>query len=232
MEVILLERIAKLGNMGDTVSVKTGFARNYLLPQGKALRSNKANLAKFEAQRSDLEAKNLVQKTDAEGQAITLDGMTFVAIRQSSDSGQLYGSVTTRDIAALLKAAGVEVRKTQVHLPAPIKTLGLSDVIVALHPEVDSTIIINVARSEEEAEMQARGEDVTQRDDFDDEDEDGIEVEDVFEDAELAAEAESELSEEADDDAAEEVAVVAEEEATPEADEEAGEAEETAENND
>ncbi len=195
MEVILLERVAKLGNLGETVSVKDGYARNYLLPQGKALRSNKANLAKFESERSELESRNLAQKSDAEGQAILLDGKSYIAIRQASDAGQLYGSVSTRDIAALLKESGIEVTRSQVHLNAPIKTLGLSEVTVALHPEVGSTIIVNVARSDDEAELQARGEDVTQRDDDLDDDE-GLDAEEVFEDAELAAEAEAELAEE------------------------------------
>jgi large subunit ribosomal protein L9 len=200
MEVILLERVARLGNLGETVTVKDGYARNYLLPQGKALRSNKANLAKFEADRSELEARNLAQKSDAEGQAILLDGKSFITIRQASDAGQLYGSVSTRDIAALLKETGVEVTRTQVHLSAPIKALGLCEVTIALHPEVGSTIIVNVARSEDEAELQARGEDVTQRDDDLDDDE-GLDAEEVFEDADLAAEAEAELAE---DDAADE----------------------------
>lgn len=207
MEVILLERVARLGNLGETVTVKDGYARNYLLPQGKALRSNKANLAKFEADRSELEARNLSQKSDAEGQAILLDGKSFITIRQASDAGHLYGSVSTRDIAALLKETGVEVTRTQVHLNAPIKALGLCEVTIALHPEVGSKIIVNVARSEDEAEMQARGEDVTQRDDDLDDDE-GLDAEEVFEDADLAAEAEAELAE---DDAADEEA----EEASP-----------------
>ncbi len=199
MEVILLERVARLGNLGETVSVKDGYARNYLLPQGKAIRSNKANLVKFEADRSELEARNLSQKSDAEGQAILLDGKSFIAIRQASDAGQLYGSVSTRDIAALLKEAGVEVTRTQVHLNAPIKALGLCDVTIALHPEVGSTIIVNVARSDDEAELQARGEDVTKRDDDFDDDDEGLDTGEVFEDAELAAEAEADLAE---DDAA------------------------------
>lgn len=194
MEIILLERVGKLGNMGDVVTVKDGFARNYLLPQGKALRSNKTNLARFEAERAELEKRNLEKRSDAEGHAGTLDGQTFIAIRQSSDSGQLYGSVSTRDIAGLLASAGVEISRSQVRLNDPIKTLGLHEVEIALHPEVETKITLNVARSEEEAGMQARGEDVTQLDD-DIEEEETLDVEEVFEDAELAAEAEAELAE-------------------------------------
>ncbi len=221
MEVILLERVARLGNLGETVTVKDGYARNYLLPQGKALRSNKANLAKFEAERSELEARNLSQKSDAEGQAILLDGKSFIAIRQASDAGQLYGSVSTRDIAALLKETGVEVTRTQVHLNTPIKTLGLHEVVIALHPEVGSAIIVNVARSEDEAELQARGEDVTKRDDDFDDDEDGLDAGEVFEDAELAAEAEAELAEDdAEEDDADVTTPPAEEPEEPSSEEE------------
>ena len=157
MQVILLERVAKLGQMGDVVSVKNGFARNFLMPQGKALRATKANLASFEAQRVQLEANNLESKTEAESLAAKLDGQTFVVIRSASDAGSLYGSVTGRDAAEMATAEGFTIDKKQVVLAAPVKELGLHDMEVVLHPEVSATITINVARSEEEAELQASG---------------------------------------------------------------------------
>ena len=163
MEVILLERIAKLGQMGDEVRVKDGFARNYLLPKGKALRANKANRERFERERAQLEAHNLERKSEAEAVAAKLAGSSYVAIRSAGDGGQLYGSVSTRDIADLVTAGGATLLRTQVALANPIKTLGLHEVVLALHPEVDVTVIVNVARTEEEAERQAKGEDVTQR---------------------------------------------------------------------
>lgn len=161
MEVILLERVQKLGQMGDVVRVRDGFARNFLLPQKKALRATETNRQLFEAQRAQLEAHNLEQKTEAEAVAAKLDGQAVVLIRQASDRGQLYGSVSSRDIAEALTEAGFTVTRTQVILNAPIKTLGLTEVPVRLHPEVESIITVNAARSEEEAERQARGEDVT-----------------------------------------------------------------------
>ncbi len=157
MEVVLLERVAKLGQMGDVVSVKHGYARNFLLPQGKALRATEANLARFEAERAQLEARNLETKKEAEALAARLGGQTFVVIRSASDSGALYGSVTTRDIADVATEAGFTVARSQVHLDQPVKELGLHDVEVKLHPEVEVTITINVARSHEEAELQASG---------------------------------------------------------------------------
>ncbi|WP_106754181.1 50S ribosomal protein L9 [Pannonibacter carbonis] len=163
MEVILLERVAKLGQMGDKVRVRDGYARNFLLPQGKALRANKANLAKFEADRVQLEARNLERRKDAEAVGETLKGQTFVVIRSASETGQLYGSVSTRDIAEVATAGGFTVARTQVVLSAPIKNIGLHSVIVALHPEVEVTININVARSADEAARQATGEDLTGR---------------------------------------------------------------------
>ena len=164
MQVILLERIAKLGQMGDTVTVKPGFARNYLLPQGKALRANETNKAVFESQRADLEARNLERKTDAEAVKGKLDGASYIIIRSAGQTGQLYGSVSTRDIAAILDEAGFSVTRNQVILPTPIKVIGLHELQIQLHPEVDASISVNVARSEDEAERQAAGEDLTGRD--------------------------------------------------------------------
>lgn len=161
MEVILLERVGRLGQMGDVVKVKDGYARNFLLPQGKALRATEANRTNFEGQRVQLEARNLELKTEAEGVAGRLEGQTFVSIRQAGDTGQLYGSVSTRDIAEAISAGGFSIERRQVLLDKPIKALGLHDVRVALHPEVVVNVSINVARSADEAERQARGEDVT-----------------------------------------------------------------------
>ncbi|MEO1674114.1 MAG: 50S ribosomal protein L9 [Pseudomonadota bacterium] len=173
MELILLERVENLGQIGDVVTVKPGFARNYLLPQKKALRANEANKKVFEAQRADLEARNLERKKDAEAVATKVDGSSFVVIRQASAMGLLYGSVSTRDIAEAATSDGVAIDRGQVRLDKPLKTLGLFPVRIRLHPEVDATITINVARSDEEAERQAAGEDVLARDNdrFDDEDE-------------------------------------------------------------
>ena len=161
MQVILLERIAKLGQMGETVRVRDGYARNFLLPQGKALRANKANLAKFEDQRAQLEARNLERKAEAEGVASKLDGESQVMIRSAGETGQLYGSVSKRDIAEGLTAAGFTISRGQVELNTPIKTIGLHSVLIALHPEVEVSVTINVARSEDEAVRQAAGEDLT-----------------------------------------------------------------------
>ncbi len=160
MQVVLLERIARLGQMGDVVKVKDGYARNFLLPQGKALRATKANLTQFEANRAQLETRNLEAKTEAEGVNNKLDKQTFVVIRQAGDTGQLYGSVQTRDVAEAVTAGGFSVDRRQVRLDKPIKVLGLHKVSIALHPEVLSTVTLNVARSTDEAERQARGEDV------------------------------------------------------------------------
>ncbi|MEM7613579.1 MAG: 50S ribosomal protein L9 [Pseudomonadota bacterium] len=157
MEVVLLERIAKLGQMGDVVNVKQGYARNFLLPQGKALRANPGNLARFEAERAQLEARNLESKKEAQALADRLDGQQFVVIRSASDAGALYGSVTPRDIAEAATDGGFSIDKAQVRLDKPVKELGLQDVLVVLHPEVDATISLNVARSTEEAELQASG---------------------------------------------------------------------------
>lgn len=161
MQVILLERIAKLGQMGDTVRVRDGFARNFLLPQGKALRANKANLAKFEAERAQLEARNLERRQEAEAVAAKMDGHSLTVIRSAGETGQLYGSVATRDIAEGLTAAGFTIVRSQVDLRTPIKTIGLHSVAISLHPEVEVTVTVNVARSEDEAARQAAGEDLT-----------------------------------------------------------------------
>ena len=161
MQVILLQRIAKLGQMGDVVSVRAGYARNFLLPQKKALRATEENRKQFESQRAQLEADNLAQKSEAEQVAQKLNGVSFVAIRQAGDTGQLYGSVSTRDIAQVVTEGGFTIDRNQVAMERPIKALGVHDVEVALHPEVSVMIKLNVARSEDEAERQARGEDVT-----------------------------------------------------------------------
>jgi large subunit ribosomal protein L9 len=157
MEVILLERVAKLGAMGETVRVRDGFARNFLLPQGKALRATAANKEKFERDRAELEARNAERRKEAEVHVGDLDGQTFVVLRQAGEAGQLYGSVTNRDIAEAASGTGVAVDRNQVLLDTPIKTVGLYDVKVALHPEVVVTVKINVARTADEAEAQAQG---------------------------------------------------------------------------
>ncbi len=162
MQVILLERVAKLGQMGEVVKVKDGYARNFLLPQGKALRASDANIKSFETQKSQLEARNLETKKEASALAEKLDGQKFVVIRSASDAGALYGSVTPRDAADAATAAGFSVDRKQVVLIAPIKYLGLHDVRVVLHPEVSATITMNVARSAEEAELQASGKSIQQ----------------------------------------------------------------------
>jgi len=157
MDVILLERVAKLGQMGEVVKVKDGYARNFLLPQGKAMRANASNIARFETEKAQLEARNLETKGEATKLSEKLDGQTFVVIRSASDGGALYGSVTTRDAADAATLAGFSLDKRQVILNAPIKELGIHTVTVRLHPEVDCSIRINVARSPEEAELQASG---------------------------------------------------------------------------
>ncbi len=163
MEVILLQRVPKLGQMGESVRVKDGFARNFLLPQGKALRATEGNMKRFADQRSQLEARNLEQKKEAEGVQGKLDGQTYVIIRQAGETGQLYGSVSTRDIADAITAGGVSVNRNQVALSVPIKSIGLHQVPVLLHPEVESKVTINVARSPEEADRQTRGEALNER---------------------------------------------------------------------
>lgn len=162
MYVILLERVEKLGAMGDVVRVKDGFARNYLLPTGKALRSNESNKKVFEAQREVLETRNAERRSLAETRAATINGKTFIVIRQAGESGQLYGSVSTRDIADIINAeTGADVARNQVVLEHPIKTIGMTEVKVSLHAEVPTMIYLNIARSEDEAQAQSRGEDMS-----------------------------------------------------------------------
>lgn len=186
MKVILLERIAKLGAIGDEVTVKDGFARNFLLPSGKALRANAANRTVFEAQRADIEARNAERKSAAEQISEGLDGKSFVFVRSAGETGQLYGSVSTRDIADLLVAAGHQVSRNQVDLKTPIKTIGITEIVLTLHAEVETKITLNIARTNEEAERQEAGEDLSSADaiygeneekfeslaDFEDEDDD------------------------------------------------------------
>ncbi len=178
MQIILLERVEKLGQLGDVVTVKPGYARNYLLPTGKALRANKANLEKFEAERADREARNADAKSAAESKAKAMDGLTVALVRAASEMGQLFGSVSSRDIADAVAAAGHELDKRQVNMDKSIKTLGLFPIRVSLHAEVDAIVTVNVARSLEEAETQAKtGQAVVARDD----DEDKVEAETVAE---------------------------------------------------
>ena len=184
MEVILLERIGRLGQMGDVVNVKDGYARNFLLPRGKALRATDTNRKHFESQRAQLEARDLEAKTEAEAVSGKLNGETFIVIRQAGDNGQLYGSVSTRDISTAVTEGGFSIERRQVLLDRPIKALGLHEVRVSLHGEVEPNIVVNVARSEEEAARQARGEDVTRT------------LSDEEEDAEAALEAAESLFEE------------------------------------
>lgn len=190
MQVILLERIGRLGQMGDLVTVKDGFARNYLLPQGKALRATKANQERFERERAQLEARNLEMKGEAEKVSEKLSGQIFTIIRQAGETGHLYGSVAARDIAEAVTAGGFSVDRRQVKLDRPIKVLGLQEVAITLHPEVSPVVVVNIARSEEEAERQARGEDVTQP--LSEEEEAAAEAkqaaEEVFEEADQAVE--------------------------------------------
>jgi len=178
MDIILLERVEKLGQMGDLVQVKDGYARNFLLPKGKGMRATEANKKAFEGRKVELEARSLERKTEADAVAGKLNGTAIVLIRQAGESGQLYGSVSARDIADALTEKGFHVDKGQIVLGHPIKALGLSDQRVQLHPEVTSTVTINVARSEEEAERQARGENIFATEE---EREEALDIEDVFE---------------------------------------------------
>jgi large subunit ribosomal protein L9 len=181
MEVILLERVGKLGQMGETVRVKDGFARNFLLPKGKALRATSENKARFETMKVDLEARNLERKGEADKVGTKLNGQSVVVIRQASETGQLYGSVSTRDISGMLSDSGFTLDRTQIVLNAPIKTIGVHQVPVALHPEVEVTVTVTVARSADEAERLARGEDVISRRDRDEEEEVQANAEAFFE---------------------------------------------------
>jgi len=194
MQVILLERVAKLGQMGEVVEVKPGYARNFLLPQGKALSASKANVDAFEARKAQLEADNLETKKEADKMAETLNGQQFIVIRSASDAGALYGSVTTRDAAEATTAGGFTVDRKQVVLSAPIKELGLHDVQIVLHPEVDATIQLNVARSAEEAELQASGKSIQELA-AEEEAAADFEIAELFEDIGAAASEDEELAE-------------------------------------
>ncbi|WP_317055035.1 50S ribosomal protein L9 [Roseovarius rhodophyticola] len=198
MQVILLERVAKLGQMGDVVDVKPGFARNFLLPQKKALSASEANIAQFEAQKAQLEANNLETKKEADALADKLNGQQFIVIRQASDAGSLYGSVTTRDAAEAATEAGFTVDRKQVALTGPIKELGLHEVLVNLHPEVDATIQLNVARSQEEAELQASGKTIQELAAEEEEAAD-FEIAELFDDIGSAANDDADLAEAVED---------------------------------
>jgi large subunit ribosomal protein L9 len=187
MEVILLERVGKLGQMGEVVRVKDGYARNFLLPQGKALRATKDNRTKFEGMKVQLETRNLELKKDADVIAAKLNGQSFVVVRQASDVGQLFGSVSARDIATIITDGGFSAERSQIALHNPIKLIGLHAIAVVLHPEVEAKISINVARNADEAERQARGEDVTRRRDDEEEDAAAAEAAAFFEKPEDAA---------------------------------------------
>jgi len=185
MQVVLLERVEKLGQMGDVVKVKNGYARNYLLPMRKALRATKANLARFEQDRAQLEAQNLEQRSEAEAVAAKADGLSVVLLRQASDSAQLYGSVSSRDIADAVTEAGVTIDRKQVQLNRALKELGIHPVDVLLHPEVSITVNVNIARSAEEAEIQANMRDGVVPSTAAG-GEEAVDVEEFFEDAALA----------------------------------------------
>jgi large subunit ribosomal protein L9 len=180
MDVILLERISKLGQMGETVKVRDGFARNYLLPLGKALRSNEANKKRFEAERATLEARNLERKSEAQTVADALEGKSFIVVRSAGETGQMYGSVAARDVVDILAAEGFNIGRNQVHLNTPIKAIGLHEVELQLHAEVEIKIELNVARSAEEAERQKKGETLTSVDAIYGVDEDALRPEDFF----------------------------------------------------
>ncbi|MBW6420553.1 50S ribosomal protein L9 [Rhizobium sp. XQZ8] len=180
MQVILLERVPKLGQMGEVVKVRDGFARNFLLPQGKALRANDANKKRFDSERATLEARNLERKSEAQKVAEVLDGKTFIMVRSAGETGQLYGSVAARDIVDALAAEGFNIGRNQVDLNTPIKNIGLHKVVLHLHSEVEITVELNVARSPEEAERQTKGESLTSADAIYGIDEDALRPEDFF----------------------------------------------------
>jgi large subunit ribosomal protein L9 len=180
MEVILLERVAKLGQMGEVVRVKNGYARNYLLPKGKALRATTENRSRFEGMKAELEARNTEMRGEAQKASQKIDGKKVVVLRQAGEAGHLYGSVSARDIAGLLSGDGLTVSRSQIVLNAPIKTIGMYSVPVALHPEVEVTVTVTVARSAEEAERIQRGEDVTVRREEAEEGEEAAVAEEAF----------------------------------------------------
>jgi len=201
MQVILLERVARLGNMGDTVEVKNGFARNFLLPQRKALRATAANRKYFEDRRAELESRNNVLRSEAEQHIEQFKDKKFTIIRAAGETGHLYGSVSPRDIAKIVSKEGFAISRNNVKMDHPIKTIGLHPVNIALHPEVEVEIILNVARTEEEAERQAKGEDLTHLDKFAEDIEKELtpeqEAEEAKEYAEKAIEEDEEVEEEA-----------------------------------
>lgn len=197
MKVILLERVGRLGTIGDEVTVKDGFGRNFLLPQGKALRASDANRAKFESERQTIEARNAERRSEAETNASSLDGKTIVMVRQAGETGQLYGSVSARDIADALGAEGEKVERNQVDLEGPIKTVGLHKVTLSLHAEVTVTVSVNIARSADEAERQAAGENLARKD-YNDEEETFVSLADV-EDDDFEAPADAETAEAAEE---------------------------------
>jgi large subunit ribosomal protein L9 len=209
MDIILLERIAKLGQMGDVVKVRDGYARNFLLPQGKALRANGANKARFENDRAHLEARNLERRGEAQQVADKLDGKSFVVIRAAGETGQLYGSVAARDVVSILEEEGFSIGRSQVELRTPIKAIGMHEVIISLHAEVEVKIELNVARSADEAARQTKGEDLSSADAIygTDEDEAEVNAEEIFDEG-------VEFSAEEDDDAADDVADEAAEESS------------------
>lgn len=194
MQVILMERVAKLGQMGDVVSVKQGYARNFLLPQGKAMRASETNIKSFEGQKAQLEARNLETKSEADALAAKLDGQQFIVIRSASDAGALYGSVSTRDAADAASAEGFSVDRKQVVLERPIKELGLHTVGVTLHPEVSAEITLNVARSADEAELQASGKSIQELAAEEEADAD-FEIAELFDDIGAAASDDDDLAE-------------------------------------
>lgn len=198
MQVILLERVAKLGQMGDVVDVKAGYARNYLLPQRKALSASERNIADFATRKAHLEAKNLETRKDAEKMAEQLNGQQFVLIRQAADSGALYGSVTTRDASDIATENGFEMDRKQVSLINPIKELGLHEVNISLHPEVDAIIVLNIARSPEEAELQASGKSIQELA-AEDEAAADFEIAELFDDIGAAASDDRDLAETVED---------------------------------
>ena len=196
MQVILLVRVAKLGQMGDVVDVKSGYARNFLLPQKKALTASQANIAHFETQKAQLEANNLETKKEADALGAKLNGQQFIVIRQASDGGNLYGSVTPRDVAEVATAEGFTVDRKQVVIPTPIKELGLHDVDVVLHPEVTASVQLNVARSAEEAELQASGKSIQELA-AEEEAAAEFEIQELFDDIGAAASEDEDLAESA-----------------------------------
>jgi large subunit ribosomal protein L9 len=199
MEVILLERVAKLGQMGEVVRVRDGFARNFLLPRGKALRATKDNRTKFDGMKADLETRNLQAKGEAEKAATKIEGRNVIVLRQASETGQLYGSVSSRDLVSLFEADGIKVTRAQIMLDAPLKTVGQHKVGIAVHPEVEVAVTVTVARNADEAERIKRGEDVTVRREEQDEAAEALAAAEEFFEPEALKAAEGEAGEEAEE---------------------------------